>query len=409
MAIFHLDIRPVARSRGRTATAAAAYRAGERIRDERTGALYNHSQRDDVLHKEIFLPSKLDGSHAGLEWARDRSTLWNAAEKAEHKSDSRVAREYQLALPSELAAERRVVLARTFSREIADRYNVAVDLAIHAPRPEGDPRNFHAHLLATTREVRPEGLGPKTGIDMEGGVRSELGLPPSREEFKTLRARWAELTNEALREAGIEARIDHRSLEAQGIDREPQPHLPRAAVAVERRGQRSEVAESIRERYRQRVAARGERAVQKEAERSSASSADAPNVTGEPPAQPALAQDMDARRRQAVQNWLNYRANLERAGHGADGQRGHDGQGGHDGRREHDGQPGHDGRRREGSPPLSMEEIRKRAVAAWRSLQARGAESPNPAAGRREHEAGRGRADGEQTRDAPGLGDDFSG
>ena len=255
MAIFHLDIRPVARSRGRTATAAAAYRAGERIRDERTGALYNHSQREDVLHKEIFLPSKLDVSHAGLEWARDRSTLWNAAEKAEHKSDSRVAREYQAALPSELTAERRVLLARTFSREIADRYNVAVDLAIHAPRPEGDPRNFHAHLLATTREVRPEGLGPKTGIDMEGGVRSELGLPPSREEFKTLRARWAELTNEALREAGIEARIDHRSLEAQGIDREPQPHLPRAAMVVERRGERSEVAERIRERHRQGASA----------------------------------------------------------------------------------------------------------------------------------------------------------
>src|SRR6185437_6214601 len=255
MAIFYLDIKTVARGTGRTATAAAAYRAGERIRDERTGALYNHSKRNDVLHKEIFLPSKLDRPDAGMEWARDRSVLWNTAEKAEQRSDSRVAREYMVALPPELSAEQRAALARTFSKEIADRYNVAVDLAIHAPRPEGDPRNFHAHLLATTREVTPEGLGPKTGIDMSGETRSELGLPPSRQEFVTLRARWAELANDALREANSEARIDHRTLEAQGIDREPTPRLPWGALKAERRGERSEVAERIRERQRERFAA----------------------------------------------------------------------------------------------------------------------------------------------------------
>lgn len=246
MAIFRLEIKPVARSSGRTATAAAAYRAGERIRDERTGALYNHSRRDDVLHKEIFLPSRLEQPDAGMEWARDRSMLWNAAEKAEQMSNSRVAREYQVALPAELSAEQRVVLARAFSREIADRYNVAVDLAIHAPRPEGDPRNFHAHLLATTREITSEGMGAKVGVDMQGDVRSELGLPPSRQEFRTLRARWAELANGALREANLEARIDHRTLEAQGIDRKPRPHLPWAAIAAQRRGERNKMAERIR-------------------------------------------------------------------------------------------------------------------------------------------------------------------
>ena len=166
-----------------------------------------------------------------------------------------MAREYLVALPPELSPDQRVVLARAFSREIADRYNVAVDLAIHAPRPEGDPRNFHAHLLATTREVTPEGLGPQTGLDMTGEARSERGLPPSRQEFRTLRARWAELTNEALQDANIEARIDHRSLKAQGIDREP-INLPRAAIAAERRGERSEVAERLRERQRQRMDAR---------------------------------------------------------------------------------------------------------------------------------------------------------
>ena len=392
MAIFYMEIRPVARSSGRTATAAAAYRAGERIRDERTGALYDHSKRDDVLHKEIFLPSKLDRPDAGMEWARDRSSLWNTAEKAEQRSNSRAAREYQVALPAELSAEQRVTLARTFSREIADRYNVAVDLAVHAPRPEGDPRNFHAHLLATTREVTPQGMGPQTGVDMTGQARSELGLPPSRQEFRTLRARWAELANEALREANIEARIDHRSLEAQGLDREPRPHLPWAAVIAERRGERSEVAERIRERHRQRFAEQRQKTQRSAHTERTERAADTPRNDVvragtareelEPRRQTAIPQDMDARRQQAVRDWLKYRASLEQARGGQGNER---------------------------PQPLSMEEIRQRAVAAWRSLQARGAESQPSAESQRERDAGRDRGEAEQARDTPALGDDLSG
>jgi len=382
MAIFRLQIKPVTRGTGRTATSAAAYRAGERIRDERTGAIYDHSKRADVLHKEIFLPSSVDGVGPGMEWARDRSMLWNTAEMAEKLSTSRVAREYQVALPPELSAERRAVLARTFSREIADRYNVAVDLAIHAPRPEGDPRNFHAHLLATTREVTADGLGAKTGLDMQVMARNERGLPTSRQEFTNLRARWAELTNEALREANVEARVDHRSLEAQGIDREPTPQLPWAAIMAERRGERSEVAERIREEHRQRVAARRARTAERDsggaADRSAGSSA----AGAESRHRPAVPQDMDARRKQAVQDWLAYRAGLEQAG----------------ARHEN-----------EAPQPLSMDEIRQRAVEAWRSLQARGAESPPSAAGGRDRDTGRDRGEPEQARDTPGLGDDFSG
>ncbi len=425
MAIFRLQIKSVGRATGRTATSAAAYRAGERIRDERTGALYDHRQRADVLHKEIFLPAKVDQLGDAMEWARDRSRLWNAAEKAEGRSDSRVAREYQVALPAELSAGQRLALARTFSRELADRYNVAVDLAIHAPRPEGDPRNFHAHLLATTREVTPEGLGPKTGLDRNGEARSELGLPRAREEFTNLRARWAQLTNEALRAAHVEARVDHRSLEAQGIDREPRPRLPWAALAAERRGERSEVAERIRERHRQRVAARRERAAgggkaaEARADMAAPGTADdreraavgpervtirpdavAPKAeslaskpepaamaarsaasTPQAHAEHAPPHDMEARRRQAVRNWLRYRAGLAQAG-------------------------GHES---EASRPRSMEEIRQRAVAAWRSLRARGAESQPPTASQEERAAGREHGAAGQQRDPPGLGDDFSG
>lgn len=354
MAIFRLQIAPVSRNTGRTATSAAAYRAGERIRDERTGALYDHSKRADVLHKEIFLPSQLERADVAMEWARDRSTLWNTAEKAERMTNSRVAREYQIALPPELSAEQRVALARTFSREVADRYHVAVDLAIHAPRPEGDPRNFHAHLLATTREVTQDGLGAKTGLDMLGTTRSELGLPEGRKEFTNLRARWAELTNEALREANVQARVDHRSLAAQGIDREPRPQLPWAALVAERRGERSEIAEGIRERHRKRFAEQRE------------------------VRQAAAPLDMDARRQQAVRDWLRYRGDLEQRS------------GGH----------GH-----ESSQPLSMDEIRQRAVTAWRSLQARGAESQPPAESRTEREAGRDRGEADQSRETPDISD----
>jgi ATP-dependent exoDNAse (exonuclease V) alpha subunit len=384
MAIFHLQVKPVTRSTGRSATSAAAYRAGERIRDERTGALYDHRKRQDVLYKEIILPSQLDRPDAGMEWARERTTLWNAAEKAEPKSDSRVAREYQVALPAELSAEQRVDLARIFSREIADRYKVAVDLAIHDPRPQGDPRNFHAHLLATTREVTPAGLGPKTGIDMSGEVRSELGLPPSRQEFTTLRARWAQLTNAALREANIEARVDHRSLEAQGVDREPRPHIPIAAIAKERRGERSEVADRIRADYRSRVAVResARAAEQGTGIQRGKDPAIAPNreETSSAVRDGAASQDMDARRQLAVQNWLKYRASLGRPGQGD-----------------------------ESSRPHSMDEIRRRAVEAWRSLKARGLESQPSGAGHGTPSPTRDPQSAGQERGTPGLADDLSG
>src|SRR6267154_784207 len=144
MAMFRIDIKPIKRSAGQRATGAAAYRAGERIRDERTGIVHNHSRRKDVTHTEIFLPSQFGESP--MEWARDRASLWNSAEAAERRHNSRVAREFQVALPSELSAPQRLALARSFARELSDRYGTAVDLAIHDPKADGDPRHFHAHL-----------------------------------------------------------------------------------------------------------------------------------------------------------------------------------------------------------------------------------------------------------------------
>jgi ATP-dependent exoDNAse (exonuclease V) alpha subunit len=254
LAIFHLQINSISRGAGRSATAAAAYRAGERIRDERTGVLHDYSRRTDVSHTEILLPSRLSG--ADCAWATQRTSLWNAAERAEQRRNARVAREYQVALPAELDGAQRLQLVRTFARELVERYNVAIDLAVHAPRAAGDPRNHHAHLLATSREVTATGLGAKAGLDMQCEDRQRLGLPVGIAEIKAVRKRWAVLSNEALAAAGLEARVDHRSLRSQGIDREPTPRIPFAAIQMERRGLRSDIAERIRARYRERVLAR---------------------------------------------------------------------------------------------------------------------------------------------------------
>src|SRR5271154_2393805 len=166
MAVYFLNMKTFGRANGSSAASAVAYRAGERIQDVRTGKTYDHSERQDVMHKEIVLPGKFADDE--MAWARDRSSLWNAAENAETSKNARVAREYLVALPVELSAPQRTGLVRRFSRELSDRYGFAVDFAIHAPRdfPDSDPRNFHAHVLTTTREVAIGGLGAKTTLDM---------------------------------------------------------------------------------------------------------------------------------------------------------------------------------------------------------------------------------------------------
>ncbi len=297
MAIFFLQISSIGRGAGRSSTQAAAYRAGERVRDERTGQLHNFTRRRDVLHTEILVPERL--SAEPLEWARNRERLWNVAEHAEKRHNSLVAREFQVTLPHELDGPRRIELARNFSREIAERYGVAVDLAVHAPRPDSDPRNFHAHLLATTRALTPAGLGAKAGLDMRPLERRRHGLPDHRGEYVAVRERWAQLANTALHEAGLAVRIDHRSLAAQGIDREPRPRIPIAHLKMEGRGEHSALAEKLRAQYRERVALRAERQRQAAAGQARAAA---------PSAAPGREVDLAEVRRQAREAWLALRA-----------------------------------------------------------------------------------------------------
>jgi hypothetical protein len=243
MAIYHLSVKAISRSAGRSATAAAAYRAGVEITDTRTGEVHDYTRKRGIVSADLILPA------GAPEWAADRSALWNAAEHAERRKDACVAREYEVALPSELPAEARRQLALDFAQEMADREGCAVDVAIHEPSKGGDNRNHHAHIMRTTRKVEAEGLGAK--LDTEKAGRSRTA------DLEAVRARWAELTNERLRQHGIEATVDHRSLKAQGIDREPTQHLGPTATAIERRtGQTSRK----RQDFDQDIAERLERA-----------------------------------------------------------------------------------------------------------------------------------------------------
>lgn len=204
--------------------------------DERTGVVHDYTRRSGVVSAEVILP---DGGTA------DRGAVWNAAEAAENRKDARTAREWVIALPAELDAGERSALAHSFGVELARRYGVAVDVAIHEPDSQGDNRNHHAHVLATTRTAaRGEGgavvLGEKASIELSDTKRRAQGLGPAADEVKAVRSLWEGLANRALEQAGKAERIDARSLSAQGIDREPTTHLGPVASEMERRGRASD-------------------------------------------------------------------------------------------------------------------------------------------------------------------------
>ena len=228
MAIYHLAAKAVSRSAGRSATAAAAYRAAECIEDERTGQQHDYTRKRGVECTEIVVPDGQPGP--------DRPTLWNLAEMAERRKDACVAREIEIALPSEITAERRHALAVGFALTLATERGCAVDVCIHAPSKDGDERNHHAHLLMSTRTVRRLESG---AIVLGAKCEQERAGRDRKADLAAIRERWAVMCNAALQYAGQEARVDHRSLEAQGIDREPTRHMGPTAIALERRGEKS--------------------------------------------------------------------------------------------------------------------------------------------------------------------------
>jgi ATP-dependent exoDNAse (exonuclease V) alpha subunit len=206
----------------------------ERIADHTSGEVFDYTRKRGVDTSEIVLPTA--AAKRDINWGRNRESLWNAAERAENRSNSRVAREYEIALPHELSRAERIELVRSFAHELANRYGVAVDFSIHKPHRKGDTRNHHAHVLTTTRVVDVLGLGDKSTIEWSDANRRKAGLKSAKEEIAHIRERWAELSNEALQAAHRKERVDHRTLEAQGIDREPTKHMGPAVAGMLERG-----------------------------------------------------------------------------------------------------------------------------------------------------------------------------
>jgi hypothetical protein len=224
MAEYRLAASMISRSSGRSATAAAAYRSGSVIADERTGEVHNYSRKPGVEWAGITAP---DGSP---DWTQDRAKFWNAVETVETRKNSQVAREILLSLPHELNFEQRKALVVVFvEKEFLSRGMVA-DIAMHEPDERGDQRNYHAHIMLSTRRTdasRPNGFARTKDREWD-----------KIEMLKGWRASWAEVQNQHLREhLGPGApRVDHRSYADRGIDKVPGHHLGPHAMAMERRG-----------------------------------------------------------------------------------------------------------------------------------------------------------------------------
>ena len=240
MALYHLSVKPVSRGAGRSAVAAAAYRTAEPLHDARQGVTHDYTRKRGVEARLLLMP--YGGGVASFEGAgctAERERLWNAAEAAEKRKDARVAREYELALPCELDAVGRRRLVTAFAGELVRRHGVAVDAAVHAPGREGDQRNWHAHVLATTRRAEAGALGEKAGIELSDTARAKLGLGKAADEIEELRALWGGLVNRALAQARAVERVDHRSYARQGRGAlTPMQHAGPAVCGMERKAER---------------------------------------------------------------------------------------------------------------------------------------------------------------------------
>ncbi|WP_026606167.1 Ti-type conjugative transfer relaxase TraA [Methylocapsa acidiphila] len=218
MAIYHLHVKVIGRKAGSSAVASAAYRSASRLRDDRLERSHDFSNKRGVVHSEVMLPED-----APEQWS-DRERLWNDVEAFEVRKDAQLAREVEFALPREMTQAQGIELARDFVQaEFVDQGMIA-DLNVHWDMAEDGTPKPHAHVMLTMRSVDENGFGQK----VRDWNRTEM--------VERWRERWAELANERLAELDIDARIDHRSLEAQGIALEPQSQMGATAQRIEGEG-----------------------------------------------------------------------------------------------------------------------------------------------------------------------------
>jgi hypothetical protein len=247
MADYRLHATIISRSGAKSVVAAAAYRAGERILDERTGTVRDYTRKRGIMDTLILTP------HNASEWIQTRARLWNDVEHREDKSTRRstaqLARELQLSLPHELTHDQRVELVCDFIKKEFVEHGVVADIAFHAPPSHGDRRNYHAHVLLTLRHIGPKGFGKKVRLweQQDGTGKRKSWQQYEKERLVEWRRLWAVYENRALEKYGYPQRVDHRRLEDQGIDREPTTHIGPDACEMERRGVSSDRAQQNRD------------------------------------------------------------------------------------------------------------------------------------------------------------------
>ncbi|APZ55350.1 MobQ family relaxase [Salipiger abyssi] len=249
MAIYRCEFKIISRGSGHRACAAAAYRAGEKIRDERYGDTHDYTRKSGVAASFILAPENAP------DWMSNRAELWNAVEAVERRKDAQLCREVLLSLPHELADDQREALVRQFVRDHFVSRGMVADVNIHTHSPSGDERNDHAHILLTTRTLTASSFGPKE--------RSWN----SRDFVHDTREAWAEAQNRTFERLGLDLRVDHRSLADQGIDREPEPKLGQHATESIRNGEPEKADrvvqhhETVMERNAERERLKNEREV----------------------------------------------------------------------------------------------------------------------------------------------------
>lgn len=219
MAVYRLSVQTIQRGQGRSVVAAAAYRSGAALADERLAITYDFRRKAGIEHAEIIGPANTPAA------LLEREALWNAAERSDRRKDAVPAREILVSLPHELSAEQRLELVREFVSQSLVKRGMVADFAIHKPDKEGDQRNFHAHILLTTREVGPQGFGAK---------KPDWNLPT----FVTdARHEWARVQNKHLQLAlGPKApKVSEKSLADRGVNLAPSPKMGPAVTAMDRR------------------------------------------------------------------------------------------------------------------------------------------------------------------------------
>ncbi len=237
MAIYRLHVKVIGRATGASAVAAAAYRSASRLRDDRIDRSHDFTAKRGVAHSEVLLP---EGAPEALS---DRERLWNGVEACERRRDAQLAREVEFALLRELSEAEGIALARDFVRDQFVARGMIADFNVHWDRAEDGSLKPHAHVMLTMRSVNEDGFGQKVRDWNRTGM------------VERWRARWAELANARLAELDLDLRIDHRSLEAQGIPLEPQDKIGAPAQRIEGEGGEADRAEL----HRQIARANGER------------------------------------------------------------------------------------------------------------------------------------------------------